>query len=188
MTDQELTPEERRALGELPAERPPSDLLEERVVRALHDRGLLRRERVRVLELTRSRVAAAVAACVLLAVTGFAVGRWTSSSTAQDLAAPPTEPARLDNHFAVAASLQQAAGAYVSALEEMEVSLQTADSELAHQGREVALASLYSAAGRVARFVPEDHLADRIREAVTAPPDGDERTPAGMSRRRLVEF
>jgi len=188
MTDQELTPEERRALDELPAERTPSDFLEERVVRSLRDRGLLRRERVRVLELTRSRVAAAVAACFLLVVAGFTVGRWTSLPTAQGPPAPSPVPARQANDFAVAASLQQAASAYVIALEDLEVSLQTAEGEQASQGREVALASLYSAAGRVARLVPGDRLADRFREAVTAPAVVDERGPADTPQRRLVEF
>ena len=188
MTDLELTPEERRALDELPAERAPSDFLEERVVRSLRDRGLLRRERVRVLELTRSRVAAAVAACFLLVVAGFAVGRWSSPPTAQGRPAPSPMPARQANDFAAAASLQQAAGAYVIALEDLEASLQTAGGEQARQGREVALASLYSAAGRVARFVPGDRLADRFREAVTAPAFGGERGSADPSRRRLVEF
>ena len=188
MTDRELTPEERRALDELPAERTPSDFLEERVVRSLRERGLLRRKRARVLELTLSRVAVAVAACFLLVMAGFAVGRWTSPSTAQGPSPPSSVPARHSNDLAVAASLQQAASAYVIALEDLEASLQTAGGEQARQGREVALASLYAAAGRVARFVPGDRLADRFREAVTVPAFGDERGPADTSRRRLVEF
>ena len=188
MTDQELKPEERGALDELPAERTPSDFLEERVVRSLRNRGLLRRERARVLELTRTRVAVAVAACFLLVVAGFTVGRWTSLPTAQGPSAPSPVPGRQASDFAVAASLQQAASAYVIALEDLEVSLQTAGGEQARQGREVALASLYSAAGRVARFVPGDRLADRFREAVTTAAAGDERELADRSRRQLVEF
>jgi hypothetical protein len=188
MTDRELTPEERQALDELPAERPPSDLLEERVVRSLRDRGLLRRERVRVLELTRSRFAAAAAACLLLVVAGFAMGRWTSPSTALEPPAPSPVPARHVDDFAVAASLQQAASAYVIALEDLEASLQTAQGDQARQGREVALASLYSAADRVARLVPGERLAHRFREAVTALEVGDERGTADPSRRQLVEF
>jgi hypothetical protein len=188
MTDRELTPEERRALDELPAERNPSDFLEERVVRSLRDGGLLRRERGRVLELTGPRVAAAVAACFLLVVAGFAVGRSTSPSTARELPVPSPAPARQAHDFTVAASLQQAASAYVIALEDLEASLKTAGGEQARQGREVALTSLYSAAGRVARLVPADRLADRFREAVTAHAVVDERGPADTPRRRVVEF
>jgi hypothetical protein len=188
MTDRELTPEERRALDELPAERTPSDFLEERVVKSLRDRGLLRKERGRVQELTRFRVAAAVAASLLLVVAGFAVGRWTSPSTAQGSPAPSPVPARQAHDLAVAASLQEAASVYVLALEDLEASLQTAGGEQARQGREVALASLYSAAGRVARFVPADRLADRFRDAVTTPAVEDEPGLADTARRRLVEF
>jgi hypothetical protein len=97
-------------------------------------------------------------------------------------------PARHADDFAVAASLQQAASAYVIALEDLEASLQTAGGEQAHQGREVALASLYSAADRVARFVPGDRLVERFREAVTALEVEDERGPADSSQRQLVEF
>ena len=110
MTDRELTPEERRALDELPVERTPSDFLEERVVRSLRESGLLRRERLRALELTRSRVAAAVAACILLMVAGFAVGRWTSPSTAQGSPEPGALPARHADDFAVAAYRSDAGG------------------------------------------------------------------------------
>jgi hypothetical protein len=188
MSDQELTPEERRALDELPAERTPSDLLEERVVSSLRDRGLLRRERGRVLAITPSRLAVAVAACFLLLVAGFAVGRWTSPSTAAGPPLPSPGPTRQADEFAVAASLQQAASAYVIALEDLEASLQTAGSEQARQGREVALASLYSAADRVSRFVPGDRLADRFRDAVTAPAVGEGHGAADPTPRRLVEF
>jgi hypothetical protein len=158
------------------------------VVRSLHDRGLLRRERARLLELTRTRVAVAVAACFILVFAGFAVGRWSSLPTAQGPSAPSPAPAWQVDDFAVAASLQQAASAYVIALEDLEASLQTAGGEEARQGREVALASLYSAAGRVARFVPGDRLADRFREAVTTAAAEDERERADRSRRQLVEF
>ena len=186
MTDRELTPEERRALDELPAERTPSEFLEERVVRSLRERGLLREKRGRVLQLTPSRVAVAVAASLLLVVCGFTVGRWTSPSTAQETPAPSSAAQAHD--LAVAASLQQAATAYVVALEDLEASLQTAGHEQARQGREVALASLYSAAGRVARIVPADGLAESFREAVTAPAVGEEPAPADTPQRRLVEF
>jgi hypothetical protein len=188
MTDHELTPEERRALDELPAERTPSDFLEERVVRSLRERGLLRVERRRSLELTPSRVAVAVAASLLLLVGGFAVGRLTSPSTAQEPYGPAAAPAVRAHHLAVAASLQQAASAYVVALEDLEASLQTAGEDQARQGREVALASLYSAADRVARFVPGDGLAESFREAVTVPAVREEPAPAATSRRVLVEF
>jgi len=186
MTDQELTPSERRALDELPKRRMPSDLLEERVVRTLRERDLLRTDRPRALEWTPFRVAAAAAACVLLVVAGFTVGRWTSPSSSQE--GPTSTPSLQMHDLAVAASLQQAASAYVGALEELEASLRTTGGEQAHQGREVALASLYSAAGRVARLVPADEVVDRLRVAV-ATPTGEQGSRSGETPlRRVVEF
>lgn len=188
MMDEELTPQERRALDDLPAERTPSDFLEERVVRSLHQRGLLRKGRRRALELTPSRLAAAVAASLLLVVAGFAVGRWTSPALAQEPHEPASAPTRQAHDLAVAASLQQAASAYVTALEELQASLQTTGGEQARQGREVALVSLYSAAGRVARFVPAEPLADGFHEAVTAHARGRGPDPDDTPQRRVVEF
>jgi hypothetical protein len=186
MTDQELTPSERRALDGLPRERTPSGFLEERVVRSLRERGLLRTRRPRSMEWTPFRVAAAAAACLFLVVTGFAVGRWTSSSPPSN--GPAFAPARQAHELALAASLQQAASDYVEALEELEVSLRTTGGEPARQGREVALASLYSAAGRVARIVPADEVADRFRDAVTVRTGEPEPRPAGLPQRQVIEF
>jgi hypothetical protein len=184
MTDQELTPSERRALSALPSERAPSDLLEERVVESLRERGLLREERGRALKITPFRVAAAMAASLLLVVTGFAVGRWTSPSVQEDR---PTT-ARQAHELAVAASLQQAAGAYMVALEDLEHSLETTGGEQARQGREVALATLYSVANRVARVVPEDRLADRFRDAIDASALETTPKPIDATRHRVIEF
>jgi hypothetical protein len=152
----------------------------------LRERGLLRTHRPRVMEWTRFRVAAAAAACLLLVVSGFAVGRWTSPSSSREERTYRT--AQQAHELAVAASLQQAASDYVEALEELEVSLQTTGGERARQGREVALASLYSAAGRVARFAPADEVADRFREAVVATAGEADRWSGDAPPRRVVEF
>lgn len=184
MTDEELTPSEKQALRALPAERAPSDLLEQRVVNALRDRGLLSMDGGRALNVTPFRVAAAIAASLLLVATGFAVGRWTSAANAQDL----PRPARQAHELAVVASLQQAASAYVVALEDLEHELQTGGGEQARQGREVALTSLYSAANRVARVVPADRLGDRFRDAFNASAPEAEPKPDDQIQRRVIEF
>jgi len=184
MTDQELTPSEKQALKELPTERTPVDFLEERVVRSLRQRGLLHEERGRAFKVTPFRVAAAFAASLLLVVAGFAVGRWTSPSVQRDR---PTT-ARQAHELAVAASLQQAASAYVVALEDLEHSLQTTGGEQARQGREVALATLYSAADRVARLVPADRMADRFRDAITASAFEATPKPVDAESRRVIGF
>lgn len=192
MNDLELTPQEQRALDALPAERTPSEFLEERVVRSLRQRGLLRNGRDRVLGLTPSWIAAMVAASLVLVVAGFALGRWSAPAPTHEVPGPVSVPAHQnqnqDQDLAVAASLQQAASAYVTALEQLQASLQTTGGEQASQGREVALASLYSAAGRVARFVPAEPLEDGLREVVTAYARGRETGQSNMPRRRVVDF
>jgi hypothetical protein len=183
MADQELTPSEKRALSELPRERAPGELLEDRVVRSLRDHGLLRKDRGRAPVLPTFRVAAAIAASLLLVAIGFVAGRWTSPSAPHD---PPTT-GRQAHDLAVAAALQQAASAYVGALEDLEHSLQTAGSDEVRQGREVALASLYSAANRVGRVVPAERLADRFRDAINASFVEAQPRP-GHAERLRIEF
>jgi len=67
MTDQDLTPSERRALGKLPRDRMPSDFLEERIARALRERGLLCTQRRRAMEWSPLRVAARMSAAAWVA-------------------------------------------------------------------------------------------------------------------------
>lgn len=69
----ELTPEEREALKNLPKERMPSAGLESRVVDAMRNRGFLGKRR-RVIAITSGRVAGLVAACVALVVGGYSLG------------------------------------------------------------------------------------------------------------------
>jgi hypothetical protein len=71
----DLTPEERDALKNLPRERMPSAGLEDRVVGAMRDRGLLTAKQPgRVVRLTSSRVAGLLAACVVLIVGAYSIG------------------------------------------------------------------------------------------------------------------
>lgn len=71
MHDEELSPDEREALRALPRAAQPGDLLEERTVRALADRGLLRAGR----RIPPTLVwCGAAAACALFFVVGFNAG------------------------------------------------------------------------------------------------------------------
>jgi type IV secretory pathway TrbD component len=81
MTHDDLTPEERKAFEQLPKEKAPSDILEERTVQALQQEGLLRPQRQRTIEITSGRLASLVAACFALVVVGFGLGRWTVAVT-----------------------------------------------------------------------------------------------------------
>jgi len=74
MSNDELTPEEREALANLPRERMPPAGLEDRVVAAMRERGHLARKPARVIRLTTSRVAGLLAACLVLMVGAYSIG------------------------------------------------------------------------------------------------------------------
>jgi hypothetical protein len=74
MTD-ELTPEERDALKDLPRERAPSAGLEDRVVAAMRDRGhLVARKPARVIRITSTRMVGLLAACAVLVIGAYSIG------------------------------------------------------------------------------------------------------------------
>lgn len=157
MDDNQLTPSETEALGSMARERTPGPFLEERVVRELRRRGLLRTRPRRTIDLSGWRLAAAVAAALVLALGGFALGRWSDSTPSE----PPAGQVVEARELSLAASLQQTGSAYVSALERL-ASQAGPQSEELRQGRQVALATLYTAAGEVTRIVPKDHLAEQF--------------------------
>lgn len=112
--DDELTPEERAALAALPREATPGDLLEERTVRALAARGLLRRPHSRFRPLAAWMSAAA--ACAVFFAAGFALGQGKTGqrpgTTHADLDAPRPAPdgaARTDLTIAATDSTAAAA-------------------------------------------------------------------------------
>ena len=71
----DLTPEEREALKNLPRERMPSAGLEDRVVGAMRERGMLTAKKPgRVVRLTTSRVAGLLAASIVLIVGAYSIG------------------------------------------------------------------------------------------------------------------
>jgi hypothetical protein len=183
----ELTASQRKAFETLPRERIPSAALEDRVVGALGNRGLLGPRRPRVIELTGWRIAAVAAAALALLTGGFALGQWAGARQVQG------------EHFIVsqagdisaAATLQQAGSAYVTALQRFAALPDSVDGDQAVQGREVALTTLYTAAGEVTRLVPRNELAWQLLAAIdtdaamrSAGSSG--RTADGVSR--IIEF
>jgi len=76
MTD-ELTPEERDALKDLPRERAPSAGLEDRVVAAMREHGHLARKPARVVRITNARMAGLLAACLVLMVGAYSIGLYS---------------------------------------------------------------------------------------------------------------
>jgi hypothetical protein len=163
MSNDDLTPYEKELLGKLPRERMPGAALEDDVVKALRSRGLLRSDRQPVLALTFPRVLAAAAACLLLVVGGFALGRWTG--TAPDVFEDTTVRETVEPSLAV--SLQRAGSQYVRALENFTAMTDsTANADEMRQGREVAIKTLYTAADKVSRIVPRQYLAGQLIEVM----------------------
>ncbi len=178
MNDDELTPTEKEALAALPRERTPSPFLEERVVRVLRNRGVLERRKRRFVEVTALRMAGAIAACVIILIGGFAVGRWTSS-----LLIVRTDIAPYAASEASAAALLQRAGtAYVLALQNLASMSEPARDQEMRQGCEIALVTLYTAADQVAKIVPREHLARQLLRAIEA--NGE----TGKDETRVIRF
>ena len=185
MTDDELTPYEKKALESLPKERVPSAFLEERVVRALRREGFLRsREGRRVIPVTGWRIAGAVVACIAFVICGFGLGYWASSRpvAVQQVLVPET------NGMPLAYSVQQAGTEYILALEALAAYSDTTKADWARQGREVALSTLYTAADQIVKIVPRDVLARCIVHAIVATDTTGIEQKSGANQRRLIEF
>ena len=157
MDRDELTPAEREAFEALPTDRMPSRILEERTVRALKDRGIIRSTPF----LTGSRVpwiAAGIAAALALFVSGVVVGQWTGSrQTANALAQVYNNPADL-----AAARVQSTGSEHRRALAALVDATGSAEQEDMRRAREVALAAFWAAATEILRLDPDDAATLRI--------------------------
>lgn len=175
MTKDDLSPRERATFDALPREEAPSALLEERTVRALRDRDLLRRAhgtpRGHGLFLSGGLMATAAAVVCAALVGAFALG--------QNLGADQTREAMLAMHDQdEALSVQQAGAAYLAALTELARTANAAPAAQPAPETEAALASLYEVADQVVQLAPDDPLAVRILQAfeqrTTSPPGAND--------------
>jgi hypothetical protein len=170
----ELTPEEEMAFQRLPREAEPSRILEERVVHALKEEGILGGTGSMGRKVSRAwrksgwfrpwMAAASVAASVILFASGVLMGQWMGSqSTTQAFM-----QVREQDAAQLALRIQEAGSAYVSALAalgELGVRPQAeggpgsgpsfAGAQV-QQGWEVAFGALYGAANELARLSPDD--------------------------------
>lgn len=143
---------------ELPLDVMPSAFLEERTVKELRSRGLLRRQRW----LPASWLVGSVAASIALFAMGVVVGQWLGTrSTIETVASIASTPA------AAAANVQQTGTAYVQALEAL-VNAANAQGQpqQSAQAREVALTALHAAANEVIRLAPNDPVAMKILQGI----------------------
>jgi hypothetical protein len=171
MTHDELTPAEREAFEKLPRERVPSRILEERTVRALKERGLVRTGPAWGTSIRPWMAAAAIAASLALFAAGMLVGQWMGARQAVDAMAAvyPEGPQR------AAARVQASGSEYAAALGQLVEASGSADSEQIAQAREVALAAFWAAAAEIVRLAPDDPLAARILQEL----EREERPQAG---------
>lgn len=175
----ELTDDERAAFDALQRERMPSRLLEERTVRELRERGILRQGARRRRLLPAAWIAAGIAAALALFTSGVAVGQWVGTREAADALAQMRET---DGPAESALHVQRAGSAYVAALTQLVEAADSASASEASQAREVALAALWAAANEVVRLAPDDPVTgqilrgfERARQEQAAP--GNEQPP-----------
>jgi hypothetical protein len=170
--DTELTREERAAFASLPREAAPSDLLEERVVRALRTRHLLAPRRA--LWHRGTRLVAGLAASLTLFLGGTVFGQWLAGRTSAEALSAAREIRRMDTDFA-AVRVQQTGSAYVAALASLHQQREAGvrpgakpgakQDDALVQGWEAALSALRAATEELARMDPHD---SRVAQALEA--------------------
>lgn len=166
---------------ELPADKMPSALLEERTVRALRKRGVLRRKRA----VPTAWLVGSVAASLALFATGVVVGQYLGTrSTVSAIAQVQGRP----DAAVATAQVQETGTAYVEALSRLvTASHQGQNGQVNPQAREVALTALHEAANEVVRLAPNDPVVAKILQGIE-----QERTQSqprnGRAQRQIVWF
>jgi hypothetical protein len=176
--DDELPPELRSALQNLPRERHPGRLLEERTVRALREHGVIEAAAPRrgIRRLPASWLGGAVAASLALFASGMTVGQWMGTrATAGVVSAVQAENSRN-----TAMLVQQTGTAYVQALRQL-----TAQDSGAQAGREVAVRLLRTAADELVRIAPDDPVASAVMAGFQK---ADTTKTAAGDKQRVVWF
>lgn len=151
--DTELTPDEREAFDALPRVGIPPAHLEERVVRALHGRGLLLESGARSGRSGyRGWLVAAAVAGLALFTSGVAVGQWVEGRSTADVLATVLGEDPLGRALAV----QEAGSQYVSAVARLAELIDEADASELDPGREAARASVHAVLLELSRLNPDD--------------------------------
>ncbi len=167
MNHDEHMPGEIEAMADLPKELEPSAGLENRVVGALMECGILRQRRRTVIELTHLRLAGVVAAGLVLIMGGFALG--LLMSTRNSSGGPSEHPT---DGFALAATVQGTGSDYLAALENLTYFSNALEEDEVIQGREVALATLISAASAITQLMPRDEVLRQVLPTILLPDVG----------------
>lgn len=167
----------------LPDEKMPSALLEERTVRALRSRGLLRKKRA----FSTPWLVGSVAASLALFATGVVVGQALNTrSTIKAVA----EIQHQQDAAGAAAQVQRTGSAYVQALEVLvNTAHQNADRGTdSLQAREVALTALHEAANEVVRLAPNDPVVAKILQGIDQEKRQSQSHVGRQPERKIVWF
>jgi hypothetical protein len=151
--ESELTPGERQAFDALPrVQIPPADL-EDRVVQALHGRGLLRRSaRGSGGRGFRGWLAAAAVAGLALFTSGVAVGQWLGGQNTRQA----YRDVLGEDPLGRALAIQEAGSEYVRAVARLAELIDEADDSELSPGQEAARASVHAVLLELSRLSPED--------------------------------
>ena len=169
-------------IHELPHDAVPSALLEERTVRALRSRGLLRRPR----GLPAAWLVGSTAASIALFATGVAVGQWLGARNTIDTI---EEIANQTTMAGAAAQVQQTGTAYVQAMEALVNSANQIQGQPSDpQAREVALTALHAAANEVVRLAPNDPVVAKILQGIEQARRQAEPASSEQASRKIVWF
>lgn len=155
----ELTPREEAAFAALPRERAASSLLEERTVRGLRARGLLRGG---PWYRRPSLALAGLAAAAALFLGGVTTGQWLVTRTVTRSMATAQAASALE----LAVAVQRAGSAYVTAVEALAQIADTSTNGAVAQGREAALSALYAAVGELVLLAPDDPVSVTLRDVL----------------------
>lgn len=177
--DDRPMPDRPRELSRLPRSVQPGDLLEERVVRALRERGILAPRRSgggggargrRSASTPLAWVVTSVAAALALFVGGYALGQHHGTAAAAELATSIHEADARQR----AALVQHTGSLWVMALAALaDTEERGGDPAALGAGREAAIAGLRAAALELARMEPDDARVARVLDVL------DERRSAG---------
>jgi len=151
----ELTQRERDEMAALPRYREPGRLLEERTVRELRARGLLRKPGVH-----RAWWAAAAAAAVALFATGFALGQRSASAAGVAMVTATVESQQAAMQAAL--QVQRTGSAWIAALTSLASLEESGDPDALRQGREAARSALRAAVVEYASMAPSDAVASQM--------------------------
>jgi len=161
-----------------PREREASELLEERTVRALRERGVLRSGRA----LPRSWYAAGVAASIALFACGVSFGQWMEGRHATAALAAQQQQSLEE----MAQLVERTGSEYVSALSRIAESNLTSGSPETAQARQAALQILHQAANEMVRMAPNDPVATRILQGLDHAALQQQPSPEARERRRQI--